>query len=136
MLIGQLADATGVTAKTLRFYEDDGLLPAPDRTPGGYRSYPRSAVDRVRFIRRAQAAGLTLADIRQILAIRDGGLPPCEHVALLVDRRLGQIGRRLTELEHTREELRALRDRLEVLDAGGCQDVGICAAIPSTPPDA
>lgn len=132
MLIGQLADATGVTAKTLRFYEDDGLLPPPDRTPAGYRDYPRSAVDRVRFIRHAQAAGLTLADIRQILTIRDGGLPPCEHVALLVDQRLDEIDRRLTDLEHTRQELRGLRHRLEVLDAADCRDTDICAAIPST----
>lgn len=130
MLIGQLADATGVTAKTLRFYEDDGLLPAPDRTPAGYRDYPQTAVDRVQFIRHAQAAGLTLAHIRQILTIRDDGLPPCDHVALLVDQRLGEIDRRLTELKRTREELRALRHRLDVLDADDCRDTDICAAIP------
>ena len=134
MLIGHLAEATGVTTKTLRFYEDEGLLPEPARTPAGYRDYPNEAVDRVRFIRHAQAAGLTLADIGQILTIRDGGEPPCDHVSQLVDHRLVEIDRRLTELEHTRAELHALRRRLDTLDPADCDDTGICAAIP-TPAD-
>ena len=131
MLIGHLADATGVTTKALRFYEGEGLLPEPARTPAGYRDYPNEAIDRVRFIRHAQAAGLTLADIGQILTIRDGGEPPCDHVAQLVDQRLGEIDRRLTELEHTRAELHALRRRLDTLDPADCDDTGICVAIPA-----
>jgi DNA-binding transcriptional MerR regulator len=76
MLIGELATATGVSTKTLRFYEADGLLFEPDRTSAGYRDCADTAIDRVVFIRQAQAAGLTLAQIRQILTIRDGGQPP------------------------------------------------------------
>ncbi|MBS3941345.1 MAG: heavy metal-responsive transcriptional regulator [Actinobacteria bacterium] len=130
MLIGELATRTGVSTKTLRFYETDGLLPEPDRTPAGYRDYPHPAVDRVAFIRQAQAAGLTLAQIREILTIRDGGQPPCDHVADLVDQRIGQLDRRLAELEHTRTELLALRGRLATLDPADCRD-DVCVAIPT-----
>lgn len=132
MLIGHLADATGVTTKTLRFYEGEGLLAEPARTAAGYRNYPDEAIDRVRFVRHAQAAGLTLAHIGQILAIRDGGEPPCDHVTQLVEQRLNAIDRRLAELEQTRTELHALRRRLDRLDPADCDDTGICAAIPST----
>ncbi|MEX2549002.1 MAG: heavy metal-responsive transcriptional regulator [Nitriliruptoraceae bacterium] len=129
MLIGELAGATGVTAKTLRFYEADGLLPEPVRTSGGYRDYPSEAVRRVTFIRQAQAAGLTLAQIREILAIRDDGHPPCGHVAELVEERLSEVERRLEELERTRRELLALRRRLEGLDPSDCGGGTVCAAI-------
>lgn len=133
MLIGDLATTTGVSTKTLRFYESDGLLPEPARTAAGYRDYTFSAVTRVTFIRQAQAAGLTLAQIREILDIRDGGLPPCHHVADLVDHRLDEITQRLRELEHTHRELLALRQRLDRLDPADCVDETICAAIPSPP---
>jgi DNA-binding transcriptional MerR regulator len=133
MLIGELATATGVSTTTLRFYESDGLLPEPARTAAGYRDYTTSAVTRVTFIRQAQAAGLTLAQIREILDIRDGGLPPCQHVADLVDHRLDEITQRLRELEDTRRELLALRQRLDRLAPANCADETICAAIPSSP---
>jgi DNA-binding transcriptional MerR regulator len=76
MRIGVLAAQAGITAKTIRFYEDTGLMPAPARTPAGYRDYPAGAAARLAFIRDAQAAGLTLAEIRSILVIRDDGQPP------------------------------------------------------------
>ncbi len=129
MLIGEVAHATGVTAKTLRFYESDGLLPEPARTAGGYRDYPTEAVGRVTFIRQAQAAGLTLAQIREILAVRDDGQPPCEHVAALVGERLREVERRLEELQGTRRELLALRQRLDELDPADCGVGTVCAAI-------
>src|SRR6266566_6256771 len=80
MRIGVLAAQAGITAKTIRFYEDTGLMPAPARTPAGYRDYPAGAAARLAFIRDAQAAGLSLAEIRSILAIRDDGQAPCQHV--------------------------------------------------------
>lgn len=134
MRIGEVASATGVSTKTLRFYEAEGLLPAPARTPAGYRDYPDAILGRVLFIRRAQAAGLTLAQIAEILAVRDDGHPPCTHVADLVADRLAEVSRRLSELERTRSELLALRDRLAALDPADCDDTAICAAIPTPHP--
>ena len=129
MRIGELAAATGVSAKTLRFYETEGLVHAPDRTPGGYRDYPAEVADRVAFIRQAQAAGLTLRQIGEILAVRDGGQPPCRHVADLVDRRLDEVEQRMRELRATRAQLRRLKERLAVLDPADCPPSAICAAI-------
>lgn len=129
MRIGALAAATGVPAKTLRFWEDEGLVPAPARTTAGYRDYPAEAAHRVRFIRQAQAAGLTLRQIGEILAVRDGGRAPCTHTAALVDRRLEDVEERLRELEETRAALHDLRARLDALDPVDCDPATICVAI-------
>ena len=91
MRIGELAERAGTTAKTLRFYEEQGLLPPAERTPSGYRDYAPETAARIDFVHRGQAAGLTLAQIRQILDIRDGGAAPCEHVRDLLDARLAEI---------------------------------------------
>ena len=77
MRIGEAAGRAGVPAKTIRFWEDQHLLPPPSRTPSGYRDYDPAILDRLAFIRRAQAAGLTLEAIRQVLDIRDGGASRC-----------------------------------------------------------
>lgn len=129
MRIGQVAEATGVSTKALRFYEREGLLDEPERTASGYRNYSKSAVDRVAFVKRSQAAGLTLRQIGEILAVRDGGRAPCAHVAALVDERIGEIDRRLRELRGVRQQLRDLRGRLDELDPQDCPADEICVAI-------
>lgn len=133
MRIGQLATATGVNASTLRFYERRGLLPDPQRTPAGYRTYPPEATDRVAFIRRAQTCGLTLTHIAEILAVRDDGHAPCHHLADLVDARLDAIDQRIADLIATRAELHQLRDRLQRLDPRDCTPDDICTAVPPQP---
>jgi DNA-binding transcriptional MerR regulator len=130
MRIGELAAATGVAAKTLRFYEGQGLLAAPNRTAAGYRDYAPEVADRVVFIRHAQAAGLTLRQIREIIEVRDGGRAPCRHADDLVARRLAEVERRLRDLHDTRAQLRALQRRLADLDPTDCPPSAICAAIP------
>jgi DNA-binding transcriptional MerR regulator len=132
MLIGEVAARTRVAPRTLRFYEDQGLLAPPTRTPSGYRDYDGSVIERIRFIRAAQQAGLTLGQIREILAVRDDGHPPCRHVEKLVDVRLGDVARRLEELERVREELERLRERLADLDTADCVADHICTAIATT----
>lgn len=120
MLIGEVAERTGVTAKTLRFYERAGLVPEPERTGGGYRDYGPQVLDRVAFIRHGQAAGLTLRQIGQILEIRDAGRAPCEHATAIIDRRLIEVEERLVELRATRAQLRRLADRARRLDPEDC----------------
>ena len=71
--VGELAEAVGATSDTIRYYERAGLLPPPRRTPAGYRTYDVLAVDRLRFIQGAQRLGLRLADIRDLLSVRDTG---------------------------------------------------------------
>ena len=127
MKIGELSTQTGVTTKTIRFWESAGLLPDPDRTPSGYRDYPPEAVDRVDFIRHAQTAGLTLAEIRQILVISDHGQPPCEHVTALIHQRLTDLDGRIRELTETRRRLRRLAERAAAQDSSACN--GYCVIL-------
>jgi MerR family Zn(II)-responsive transcriptional regulator of zntA len=126
MRIGELAEAVGTTAKTLRFYEDQGLLPPAERTSGGYRDYPTGAFARIDFIHRGQAAGLTLAQIRQILDIRDHGRAPCDHVRDLLDTRLTEIDQQLKQLHDLRDTLAELRDQADRVEPDRCNTDQIC----------
>ena len=126
MRIGELADAAGTTTKTLRFYEEQGLLPEAPRTPAGYRDYSPDALARIDFIHRGQAAGLTLAEIRQVLDIRDRGHAPCEHVRELLDRRLADLDAQLRQLRSLRETIAQLRDEARVADPETCSPDQVC----------
>jgi MerR family transcriptional regulator, copper efflux regulator len=126
MRIGVLAAATGTTTKTLRFYEQAGLLEIPPRTTAGYRDYPGQAATRVAFVRTAQAAGLSLAEIRGVLAIRDGGQAPCAHVTALLDQHLADVERRLAELRATRAMLGNLAKAASETDPATCTEGDIC----------
>ena len=127
MKIGVAAERSGVPAKTIRFWEDQHLLPAPARTSAGYRDYHAAVLERLAFIRHAQAAGLTLEHIRQVLDIRDDGQPPCVHVAGLIARRLAEVEARLAELARTRDQLAALAGRAAAQDPADCY--GYCSII-------
>ena len=127
MRIGEIAGRAGVPAKTIRFWEEQGMLPAPARTAAGYRDYGPAILERLAFIRHAQAAGLTLEQIRQVLGIRDGGQPPCEHVTGLIARRLGEVEARLAELARARDQLAALAERAAAQDPVDCR--GYCSII-------
>jgi DNA-binding transcriptional MerR regulator len=129
MLIGDLATRAALPAKTIRFYEQAGLLPQPPRTQGGYRDYPPGTLDRLAFIRHAQAAGFTLADIRGVLAIRDSGQAPCEHVSALISENLAQVERRIAELSRTRDALKDLQRRAVAINPADCAESEICVII-------
>ncbi|MGW2557666.1 heavy metal-responsive transcriptional regulator [Streptomyces sp. NPDC001514] len=129
MRTGELAAASGLTAKTIRFYEDAGLLPEPPRTPGGYRDYPPQAAHRLAFVRDARSAGLTLAEIRSILTLRDSGEAPCTHVTELIEQHLADIERRMAELRKTRTALRGLAQRAAATDPSTCTEADICRII-------
>src|SRR5438445_3932041 len=110
--IGQLATKTGFPPKTLRYYEDLGLVRPDGRSESGYRLYGDAAVERLRFVNRARALGLRLEDIRRILEISDEGRMPCEHVLDLVDRELQQVAAQMERLEELRIGLLKLRSKM------------------------
>nr|VTP02565.1 Mercuric resistance operon regulatory protein [Mycobacterium riyadhense] len=110
MQIGELAKLTNTSTKTIRFYEDSGLLAPPARTASGYRDYGPETADRLRFIRRGQAAGLTLQKVRQILAIHDRGEAPCAHVRQVLNTRLDQVRAQIAELVALEGHLQSLLD--------------------------
>ncbi|MFN0091586.1 MAG: heavy metal-responsive transcriptional regulator [Acidimicrobiales bacterium] len=129
MRIGELADAAGMTTKALRFYEKRGLLPAPARTTSGYRDYDPDTVERLAFIRDAQLAGLTLAEIASVLEMKDSGSGTCEHTASLLRRHLDELDGRIAALGETRRRLRELADRASGLDPADCRDPHRCQVI-------
>ena len=129
MRIGELAAVSGVTAKTIRYYEDIGVLDPPARTPSGYRDYTPEATDRVAFIRSAQAVGLSLGEIRGIVALRDRGTTPCGHVLDLITARAADLDRRISELQRLRTELGRLVDRAQHLDPADCDPRRVCHLI-------
>jgi MerR family copper efflux transcriptional regulator len=129
MRIGELTQRSGVPSTALRYYEQAGLLPTPRRTPAGYRVYDADALPRLKFIRAAQAVGLSLADIRQILQIRDDGTAPCRHVVALVERRRAEVADRIRQLRRLERELAQLARQGEALDPAECDPSGICGVI-------
>jgi DNA-binding transcriptional MerR regulator len=126
MLIGEVAEACGTTAKTLRFYQQEGLLPAPERTQGGYRNYTPETLQRLDFIRRSRTAGLTLAQIREVLDVRDAGSAPCLHVQQLLASRLNDLDRQIAELQALRDTVAELSDAAATLDPAHCEPAGVC----------
>lgn len=126
MRIGELADAVGVNPKTIRYYEDIDLLPAPDRTPAGYRLYAEEDIGRLAFIRRAQQLDLHLDEIREILALREHDQRPCGYVAAVARQRVEELERRLAQTRRARDELQALLDRADGLGGG---TAGYCRLI-------
>ena len=111
MRIGELAGQLGVTTKAIRFYERIGLLPDPARTSSGYRSYEEADVDRLVFIKTAQRLGLTLDEIKEIIAFRDRGEQPCGYVADVLQRQVTDLDTRIREMRALRDELRRLQAR-------------------------
>lgn len=126
MRIGELARVVGTTTNTLRFYEERGLLAEADRTPAGYRDYRSEAINRVDFIHRAKTAGLTLAQIREILQIRDRGHAPCDHVRDLLDARLADLDAQISQILALRDTLIGLRDQAADPEPATCDPDRVC----------
>ncbi|MGH8945484.1 MAG: MerR family DNA-binding protein [Acidimicrobiia bacterium] len=126
MQIGDVARKVGLATSAIRFYEEAGLLPEADRTASGYRTYDPSVIDRITFIRAGQAVGLTLAELGEVLQIRDRGEPPCRHVGELIARRIGEIDERIRELRRLRMDLVALSTAATDIDPDECTPDSIC----------
>lgn len=126
MRIGELAAATGTTTKTLRFYDNIGLLSPTERAANGYRDYGQDAVSRLNFIHRGRTAGLTLGQIREVIDIRDAGDAPCDHVHRLLTARVADIDRQIADLHALRAALVRRRDHAETADPSTCAAETVC----------
>lgn len=115
MKIGVLASRSGLTVKTLRYYEDLGLLPAIGRSEGGYRLFAEESLRRLEFIRRLKTLGLSLEEIQDCLAVHDAGELPCGDIEI-------QLGRQIERIDGQIKELRQLRMELQELLAGWQSD--------------
>lgn len=122
LTIGALARSAGVKASTVRYYERFGLLEPDSRTEGNYRVYGRTALERLWFIRAAQASGFTLEDVKLLLGFRDGTTPPCTEVQKLLEERIADVQIRLSELRRVQSALRtSLRRCRQTEVSGRCQ---------------
>src|SRR3990172_2742724 len=107
LTIGKVAAQAGVGVDTVRFYEQAGLLKKAMRTAAGYRLYENGEVARLRFIRRAKALGFSLEEIRELLALNDGG-GRRRSVRAIAERRLAELEQRIEELDRIRQTLATL----------------------------
>lgn len=120
--IGQLARAAGVLTSTVRYHERIGLLHSEGRTAGNYRRYGGEALERLRFIRTAQATGFTLEDITALLQFRDGTASVCQNVQARIAERLDDLERRMAALRQVQRVLKATLTRCrETQQDGRCQ---------------
>jgi DNA-binding transcriptional MerR regulator len=108
MKIGVLAGRSGLPVKTLRYYEDLGLLPAIGRSEGGYRLFAEESLGRLAFIRRLKTLGLSLEEIQGCLVVHDAGDLPCADIQIQLERQIGRIDAQIEELGQLRQELQGL----------------------------
>ena len=106
--IGRLAALTGVKVPTIRFYEENGLVPPPCRTAGGQRRYDDSAVRRLNFIRHARDLGFDLMDIRQLLALSAHPAMPCDTAEEIAHHHLHQVEAKIARLRLIRSDLKRM----------------------------
>lgn len=109
MRIGQAAELSGLETSAIRFYEADGVVPAPDRTEAGYRDYDNKDVELLRFVRRLRSLELPLDDVREIVTLRTAGEAPCATVRSALSREAAAIDRRIEDLRRLRSELADLQ---------------------------
>ncbi|MCA1674455.1 MAG: MerR family DNA-binding protein, partial [Actinobacteria bacterium] len=105
LTVSKLAEQVGTSADTVRYYERIGLLPETERSPTGYRLYGDEAVERMRFIKRAQRFGLRLEAIAELLEVRQRGLCPCGHTRRLLEERVAELDEELSALARLRDDI-------------------------------
>jgi DNA-binding transcriptional MerR regulator len=126
LTIGQLGKATATKVETIRYYERIGLLPAPGRTTGNYRSYANEHVRDLAFIRRARELGFAIDDVRELLELAGHREGPCAQIDQIVTRHLATTEKKITALKRLRREL---RDTLTACNGGRIADCGIVQAL-------
>lgn len=112
--IGDLASASATPVDTIRYYEREGLLPAPARTAGNFRLYEASHLERLQFIRHCRGLDMSLDEVRTLLHYRDCPEADCGDVNALLDEHIAQVSRRIRELRSLERQLKALRQRCSV----------------------
>ena len=129
MKIGELTKATGLTAKTIRYYELLGLINSPRRSESGYRLYSADDVERLEFVVKAKQLGLSLEEIRDVIDLRQQQQTPCVHVLALLDQKLNQLDAVIKGLAEFRRELGQLQDGSATRLAELGDDARICGII-------
>lgn len=107
--IGEVASTSGLSVKTIRYYEDIGLLtPTVLRAESGYRLFEAQVLERLAFIKRAQSLGLTLTDVKEILQVHDQGMLPCGEVKQQLQAKIQELTQKIAALQHQRSQLESI----------------------------
>lgn len=114
-LIGSVAKESSIPIKTIRYYEELGLLKASERTEGGYRLFNSNIFTRLNFIKRAQKLGLSLSKIKNFLDVHDQGELPCEQIKIQLEDKLSEIDRQIRQLQILKLELEGLLSGWETI---------------------
>ncbi|MBK1986903.1 heavy metal-responsive transcriptional regulator [Sphaerospermopsis aphanizomenoides BCCUSP55] len=114
-LIGAVAKESGVPIKTIRYYEELGLLKSSGRTEGGYRIFEPDVFTRLKFIKRAQHLGLTLSEIKEFLNVHDQGELPCHHIKIKLQDKLTAIDEQIHQLLMLKQDLEGLLEGWETV---------------------
>ncbi|MBA3256326.1 MAG: heavy metal-responsive transcriptional regulator [Pyrinomonadaceae bacterium] len=133
LLAGEVAKELGVGVQTLHFYEQQGLIPHPPRSESGYRLYTPDIIERIRFIRKAQALGFSLDEIKEIFGLAKKGTSPCGPVQRALSEKLRDVDRRLEELRGFRADLAALIAEAPELSAHE-QNAQVCSIVEEAAP--
>lgn len=113
MKIGELAQVAQCTVATVRYYEKEGLLPAPARTAGNFRQYGPAHVERLRFIRNCRALDMSQEEIHSLLRLADQPAEGCGAINAVFDQHMAHVDERLRELTQLKQQLAALRQRCQ-----------------------
>jgi len=114
-LIGSVAKESGIPIKTIRYYDELGLLKTSGRTEGGYRLFSADVLSRLKFIKRAQSLGLSLSEIKEFLEVHDQGNLPCDHIKVKLEDKVADIDRQIRQLQLLKQELEGLLSGWETL---------------------
>lgn len=135
MKIGALAAASATPVETIRYYEREGLLPAPARSEGNFRLYEAPHLERLQFIRHCRGLDMSLDEIRVLLRVRDAPAADCAEANAVLDAHIGHVSRRIDELRQLESHLLALRQRCGPAgDAAHCGILaGLSEALPAAP---
>lgn len=127
--IGSAARELGINPKTIRYYEEIGLIPPAQRNETGYRLYAQADIDRIAFILRARELDFSLDDIGEILALREDGEAPCLYVTELVQMQLAVIDAKINALNQLRNELKEVQQQAQVVSVDVLDKECVCHLI-------
>lgn len=131
--IGEIAKDLGISPKTIRWYEAQGLLAEPERTESGYRSYSVESIERLKFIRKAFAFGFSSKEIKDILELRAHGAAPCDLVIELITGKIGAAQKQIKDLQQLERELTELRRQWkDKRNEGSDKAAKVCSCIEET----
>jgi DNA-binding transcriptional MerR regulator len=120
MLISELAEHTNTTSKTIRYWEEIGVMPSPKKNSSGYREYDESFVESVKFIQTCQSLGFSLGEIKEIVSYKDKDEKPCLYVVNLLKQHFEEIDQRISELKRVRLKLKDLTEKAATLRIEEC----------------